>query len=166
MEVSEIPLSVLLFWLLCEQPCEDSDDNSMFLIQRRGSWRAEVSLYGDPEDLSTSFTVWLLIGSWKGFPGGSLGKEPTCQCRRRKRPRFNPWDGKILWRRAWQPTPAFLPGEPHRQRSMVGSSSWGDEASDTTEAGTEAHTGSWTMKGTSVFSPVETRGKVSNSNDH
>ena len=75
-ELSGIPLSVLLFSLLCEQPCEDSDDNSMFLIQRRGSWRAEVSLYGDPEDLSTSFTVWLLIGSWKGFPGGPVVKNP------------------------------------------------------------------------------------------
>ena len=34
-----------------------------------------------------------------------MGKEPTCQCRRRKRPEFDPWVGKIPWRRAWQPTP-------------------------------------------------------------
>ena len=33
---------------------------------------------------------------------------------------FDPWDGKIPWRRAWQPTPAFLPEESHRQRSLVG----------------------------------------------
>ena len=33
------------------------------------------------------------------FPGGASGKEPTCQCRRRKRYRFNPWVGKIPWRR-------------------------------------------------------------------
>ena len=53
----------------------------------------------------------------EGFPGGSSGKEPTCQCRRCKRCRFNPWVRKIPWRRAWQPTPVFLPGESHGQRA-------------------------------------------------
>ena len=33
--------------------------------------------------------------------------------------------GKILWRRAWQPTPVFLPGESHGQRSLAGYSPWG-----------------------------------------
>ena len=41
----------------------------------------------------------------EGFPGGASGKEPTCQCRRHKRPRFSPWVRKILWRSVWQPTP-------------------------------------------------------------
>ena len=45
------------------------------------------------------------------FPGGAGGKEPTCQWRRHKRRRFDPWVGKIPWKRAWQPTPVFLPGE-------------------------------------------------------
>ena len=36
------------------------------------------------------------------------------------RPRFNPWVGKISWRRKWQPTPVFLPGKSHGQRSPVG----------------------------------------------
>jgi len=45
------------------------------------------------------------------FPGGTSGKEPACQRKRQKRWRFDPWVGKILWRRAWQPTPVFLPGE-------------------------------------------------------
>ena len=44
------------------------------------------------------------------FPGGGSGKEPTCQCRRRKRCRFSPWVGKVPCRRKWQPTPVFLPG--------------------------------------------------------
>ena len=35
------------------------------------------------------------------IPGGASGKEPTCQYRRLKRHRFDPWVGKILWRRAW-----------------------------------------------------------------
>ena len=58
--------------------------------------------------------------SWMGFPGGAAVKEPTCQCRRHKRRRFNPWVRKILWRKEWQPAPAFLPGESHGQRRLVG----------------------------------------------
>ena len=38
---------------------------------------------------------------------------------------FNPWLGKIPWRRKWQPPPVFLPGESHGQRSLVGYSPWG-----------------------------------------
>ena len=54
-------------------------------------------------------------------------KELACQCRRceRHRHRFSPWVRKILWRRAWQPTPEFLPGESHGQRSLVGYSPLG-----------------------------------------
>ena len=37
--------------------------------------------------------------------------------------RFHPWVGKMPWRRAWQPTPVFLPGEPHGQTSLAGYSS-------------------------------------------
>ena len=59
------------------------------------------------------------------FPGGSRDKEPSCQCRRCRRPRSNPWAGKIPWRRAWQPTPVFLPGESHGQRSLAGCRPWG-----------------------------------------
>ena len=43
--------------------------------------------------------------------GGASGKEPTCQCRRHKRSRFNLWVGTIPWRWAWQLTPVFLLGE-------------------------------------------------------
>ena len=69
----------------------------------------------------------------KGFSGGTRGKEPACQCRRRKRCSFDPWDRKIPWRRAWQATPVFLPGESHGQRSLVGHHPWGHKESDTTE---------------------------------
>ena len=41
----------------------------------------------------------------------SSSKESTCQCRRHKRFRFDPWVRKIPWRRAWQPIPGFLPGK-------------------------------------------------------
>ena len=43
------------------------------------------------------------------------------------------WVGKIPWRRAWQPTPVFLPGESHGQRSLAGYSLWDHNKSDTTE---------------------------------
>ena len=41
------------------------------------------------------------------------------------RPGFNPWVGKIPWRRKWQSTPVLLPGKSHGQRSLVGYSPWG-----------------------------------------
>ena len=50
-----------------------------------------------------------------GFPGS---KEPTYQCRRHKRSGLDPWVGKIPWRRTWQTTPVFLPGEFHGWRSL------------------------------------------------
>ena len=48
------------------------------------------------------------------------------------RPRFHPWVGKILWRRKWQPTSEFLPGDFHGQRSLVGYNARGRKESDTT----------------------------------
>ena len=74
----------------------------------------------------------------QGFPGGNSGKEFTCQCRRWK---FNPWVTKIPWRREWQPTPVFLPGESHGQRILVGYSAQGRKKSDTTNIRSDlAHT--------------------------
>ena len=52
------------------------------------------------------------------------------QCRR---PGFDPWVRKILWRREWQPTLVFLPEKSHGQRSLVGYSLWGCKESDMTE---------------------------------
>ena len=69
----------------------------------------------------THFTDWQVLRSQRDFLSGSSGKEPACQCRRHKRHRFNPWVGKIPWRRAGQPTPEFLPGKSHGQRSLQSS---------------------------------------------
>ena len=69
----------------------------------------------------------------KGFPGGPSGRVSTCQSRRWKRCGFSPWFRKIPWRRKWHPTPGFLPGKSHGQRSLVGYSPWGRKESDTTE---------------------------------
>ena len=64
------------------------------------------------------------------LPWWLSGKELACQCRR---PEFDPWIGKIPWRRKWQPTPAFLFGKFCGQRNLVGYSPWGREELDTTE---------------------------------
>ena len=79
--------------------------------------------------------VLLCVRHSMGFPGGNSGKEPehACQCRRCKRHRFDPWVGKIPWRRAWQFIPVFLPGEFHGQRSLEGYSPRGRKELDRTE---------------------------------
>ena len=64
-------------------------------------------------------------------------KIPACQSRR---PGFSPWVGKIPWRRARQPTPVFLPGEFHGQRSLIGYSPWGHKELGMTEATEQART--------------------------
>ena len=50
-----------------------------------------------------------------------------------ERGRFDPWVGKVPWRRAWQPTLVSLPGESHGQRSLSGYSPWGCKELDMTE---------------------------------
>ena len=75
-----------------------------------------------------------------GFPGGPSGKEAAFQCRRHKRLKFDLWVRKIPWRRAWQPTLVFLPGESHGQRNPVRHGPWGHRELDTTEATQHAHT--------------------------
>ena len=55
------------------------------------------------------------------------------RCLQFGRPRFDPWVGKISWRRKQQPTPVLLPGESHGWRSLVGYSPWSRKESDTTE---------------------------------
>ena len=69
------------------------------------------------------------------FSHGSDAEESACNS---GEPGFNPCVGKIPWRREWQPTPVFLPGESHGQRSLAGCSSHGGKELDTTEA-TKTH---------------------------
>ena len=59
--------------------------------------------------------------SLSGLPRWLSGKESACQCRRH---RLDIWVRKVLWRRKWQPTPVFLPGEFYGQRSMAEYSPW------------------------------------------
>ena len=61
---------------------------------------------------SSEFNLVSLVG----LPRWVSGKESACQFRRCE---FDPWVGKIPWRRKWQPIPIFLPGKSHGQRSLV-----------------------------------------------
>ena len=76
--------------------------------------------------------VWGLLGqavcfyrkclqvSFGAFQVVLVVKNPPCQFRRLKRHGFDPWIKKIPWRRKGQPTPVYLLGESHEQRSLVG----------------------------------------------
>ena len=55
------------------------------------------------------------------------------QCSRLRGYGFDPWVGKIPWRRKWPPTPVFLPRDFHGQRSLAGCSPWGQKESESTE---------------------------------
>ena len=72
------------------------------------------------------------------------GKESACKCRRR---RFDPWVGKIPWRRKQQPTPVFLPEKSLGQRSLAGYSPWCHKESDMTWRPNykRSRTGIWTQ---------------------
>ena len=61
------------------------------------------------------------------FPGGSVVKNPPANAGDTGDVSSTPW------RREWQPTPVFLPGESHGQRSLVGYSLWGHKGWDMTE---------------------------------
>ena len=71
-----------------------------------------------------------LMDTWS-FPWWLRRSSICLQCRK---PRFSPWIGKIPWTRKWQPTPVFLPGDAHGQRSLVGYNPWACQESDTPEA--------------------------------
>ena len=74
----------------------------------------------------------------EGLPGGSVVKESPYHGRRH---RFNPWVGKIHWRTEWQPTPAFLRGKSHGQRSLADYSPWGRKSQTWLS---DSHHCSWT----------------------
>ena len=77
------------------------------------------------------------------LPSGHNAKGSACQRRRCERCGFDPWVGKIPWSRKWQPTPVFLPGEFHGQRSLVDYHPWGPKESDdsvTQRLGARTHT--------------------------
>ena len=61
-------------------------------------------------------------------------KNATANAGEVKRPGFDPWVGKISWRRKWQSSPVFLSRESYGQRSLAGYHPLGCKESDMTEA--------------------------------
>ena len=99
---------------------------------------------GEIRGMNLEFITWnrsSITIRW-GEPWGLSGEESACQCRRC---RFNPWVGKIPWRRKWQAAPAFLPGESRGLRNQANYSPWGCEETTMTEASEHAgvHTAVW-----------------------
>ena len=95
--------------------------------------RIEDSLRVLQDNIKCSEIQIIGVPKRKDFQGYSSGKERRCQCRRHKGHWFNPWVKKIPWRREWQLTPVFWPGESHGQRSLVGYSPWGCTELDLSE---------------------------------
>ena len=85
------------------------------------------------EQLWQLWWIWLGLKAVWGFLGGSVVKNIRLQFRKHRRCRFDPWVRKIPWRRVWQPTPVFLPGESLRERNLTGYSPQCLKESDTTE---------------------------------
>ena len=75
------------------------------------------------------FAFYYVLCGHKGVPGGTSAKESAYQCRRCG---FVPWVGRIPWKRKWQPTPVFWPGESHEQKSLAGYSPRGCRESNVT----------------------------------
>ena len=100
-------------------------------------WPGEFHYRGACQATVQGLTVrhdWATFTAFKiSLRGGASNKECAYHCRRCKIHRFSSWVGKILWRRKWQPTPVFLLGESHGQRSLAGYCPWGRKESDTAE---------------------------------
>ena len=99
-----------------EVSCELGHLQSNLLARRR---KSKGSLFFLCLDLSWIYWRKPIL---RGLPSWLSGKESTRQCRRCK---FDPWIRRISWRRKWQPTPIFLPGKSHGQRSLAGYNPWG-----------------------------------------
>ena len=106
--------------------------------RREPNWQKHSSAMGIQYYKSAAF-ISLPYFNHEGLPRWRSGKESACQCRRPKKCRFDPWVRKIPWRKKWQPTPVFLPGKFHEQRSLVGYSPWGCKELNMTEQ-TQQHT--------------------------
>ena len=92
-------------------------------LKEQGLNNKIIKMVCDKQEMQNSILKKVL--SVLAFPGGTSGKEPTCQRRRQRRYGLDPWVRKIPRRRTRLPTPGFLPGESQGQRKLVGYSPQG-----------------------------------------
>ena len=104
---------------------------------------------------------WSTDARYNGLSRWHSSKESTCQCKRHRRCGFSPWVRKIPWRRKWQPTPVFLPGIFHGQRSLAGYCPWRCKESDTTERLTTCYNISKSWKHYAEWKKPDTKDRVS-----
>ena len=102
-----------------------------------------VSIHFKPYFCSTTY--------FPGLPRWLSGKESSFQCRRLG---LSPWVRKIPCRRTWLPTPVFLSGKSHGQRSLAGYIPWGSKESDTTTTTTYFRGRSSGLHRTNLFLPL------------
>ena len=107
-----------------EQKLTCETEKPMSKLQLQISWSLSKQKTCDLKS-----TIWSDGNGRIGLLWWLNGKESDCQCRRC---RIDSCSGKIPWRRTWQPTLVFLPGEPYRQRSLVGYTVHGVTESDIT----------------------------------
>ena len=91
-----------------------------------GLWEV-IKVVWTGESYILSFTWWIFIGTCYVLKASQVVvgiKNQSANKGDNKILGFNPWIGKIPWSRKWQPTPAFLPGESQRQRSLAVCSPW------------------------------------------
>ena len=95
----------------------------------KSSYKGLETLYEQVEDLHN---LTCLKGQ-SGYCGASPAAQTVKNLPAMQETWIHPWIRKIPWRRKWKPTPVFLPGKFHGQRSLAGSSPWGYKESDTTK---------------------------------
>ena len=93
-------------------------------------WCMVLYMYCCIQFPNTLLKIFAYIFKYIDFPGGSDSKASVYNAGSLG---LIPESGRFPWRRKWHPSPVFLPGKPHGQRSLVGYSPWGRKELDTTE---------------------------------
>ena len=132
------------FWRRALEPAINSKEKGpkgrepSYVLRWKEKPTRQETLRGDHSNNNKNNTRQVL--GREGLPRWLGGKESACRC---KRCRFNPWSRKIPWRSKWQPTPVFLPGKCHGQRSLAGHSPWARKESDTPLQLNSNNVGQW-----------------------
>ena len=118
-------------YLAWEDPLEKEMASHSSILTQRIPWTEDSGRLYSPWGRKESDTVEQL--SHSHIPGGTSSKESICQCRRHKKLELDSWVRNIPWERERQPTPIYLPGKSHGQRSLVGYSLWACKELDMTK---------------------------------
>ena len=113
-------LALILYSAALKNPLQGAKPNNIQLLKNKKNSLHITCLFPLCLLCSSLLFPHLHVGLPRWLSGKKKKKRSTCQCRKCKRHEFNPWVRKIPWGRKWQPTPMFLPGKSHGQRSLVG----------------------------------------------